>query len=269
LKLGGCTYPYLFRSSIEDACLSLARLGFKYIELMSTPPHIWVRGMDASARKSLRKVIEDNGMEAVAVNPTFLDINMTSLNPAMREEAIVQMRETLDFVADIGAKVAVIMAGRRHPLIPAPLEDTWKNAREAILRCLDMADRRGVVFGLEITPSLFMNTSEDIVKMVEEINSPSLKVVYDVANGLMSEDPAEGLKKVAPYLVHVHLSDSDPNRWGHWPVGEGSVDFGASAKALSEIGYEGVSILELTGCDDPDRRYKESIERLQEYGWHV
>ncbi|MEW6081928.1 MAG: sugar phosphate isomerase/epimerase family protein [Bacillota bacterium] len=267
LKLGGCTYPYLYRLSVEEACQSLARLGFRYVELMSTPPHIWVRGMDGAARNRLKKVIEDNGMEVVAINPTFLDINMTSLNPAMREEAIVQMTETLDLVADIGAKIAVIMIGRRHPLIPAPMELTWRSAKEAVLRCLDVAERRGVVFGLEITPALFMNTSEDIVKMTEEINSPSLKVVYDVANGLMSEDPAEGLRRIAPYLIHVHLSDSTPDRWGHWPVGEGSVDFAGTAKVLREIGYEGVSILELTECDDPDVKYRESVERLREYGW--
>lgn len=267
MKLGICTYPYLYKKTVEEAVASIAKLGFKYAELMTTPPHVWIRGMDKEARKNLRNIFEKNNIELVSLNPTFLDINMVSLNPGLRRESIEQIKETLQFGHDLGAKLAVIMVGKRHPLIPAPYEKTCAAAKEAVLECLEYAEKYKVIFGLENATGNFMASVAEVKKLIEEINHPYLKAVYDVANGHMSEDPAQGLAEIAPYLAHVHISDTTREKWGHLPFGAGTVDFAAVAETLKKIDYKGVTIFELTDCGNPDEEHKSSYREMEKLGW--
>ncbi len=134
MKLGICTYPYLYSMPVEQAVASIGRLGFKYAELMTTPPHVWIRGMDKAARAKLRQAFDQNNIELLAVNPTFLDINLVSQNIGLRQESIAQIKETFEFAGDLGAKLAVIMLGKRHTLIPAPY-DSWPCDRPPATVC--------------------------------------------------------------------------------------------------------------------------------------
>jgi sugar phosphate isomerase/epimerase len=254
---------------VEEAVASIGKLGFKYAELMTTPPHIWIRGMDKSARAKLRQVFAQNNIELMAVNPTFLDINLVSQNIGLRQESIAQIKETFEFAGELGAKLAVIMLGKRHTLIPAPYEKTWDLAKEAILQCLEYARQYNVIFALENATGNFMTSASEAIKMAAEINEPYFKIIYDTANGFfMNEDPVQGLTEAAPYLAHVHISDTTKKTWGHQAIGAGQVDFAAIAETLKKINYQGVTIFELTdGTVNPDEMYRAGYEQLAKLGW--
>lgn len=267
MKLGICTYPYLYSKTVEEAIEAIGQQGYKYAELMTISPHIWVRDLDSSARHKLRTLFDKNNIELMAVNPTYLDLNLVSMNPGFRAESIRQIQETFQFGGDLGAKMQVIMLGKRHSLIPAPYETTWEMAKDAIYQCLEYADKANMIFALENATSNFMTTAKEAKKMGDEINHPNFKIVYDVANGYMSEDPNEGLLEVLPYLAYVHISDTTKQKWGHQAIGDGSVDFDSIAKTLKKIDYQGVTIFELTDPSDPDALYQLSYEKLAQLGW--
>jgi len=67
LKLGTAQYAYLFNYTLEDTLKEIKAMGIKYIELMTAPPQIWPRSLDRRQRKDLRKLIEQLGLELVAV----------------------------------------------------------------------------------------------------------------------------------------------------------------------------------------------------------
>ena len=267
LKLGLHSFVYLWKTSVEDAFKKLADQGYRYIEISTAPPQFWPRRIDGKEREKIRNAAFKAGVEIVSTNPSGQDMNLASTNPGIYEETIIQLKEQLRLTHDLGAKTLVFPGGKVHSLVPAPLEEAKKLAKEGLIRCLEEAEKSQVVFGLENVPFSFIKTAEDLLEMVEAINHPYLKIVYDVANGFMVEDPAYGLEKVAPYLDLVHISDTSKNLWGHWPLGHGEVDFDAVANKLREINYTGFTILEVIDLEDPEGGFEISTQIAEKLGW--
>ena len=270
LKLGTAQYGYLWGYSLEHALREIRRLGFRYVELMTTTPHVWPPDLSPAHRRDLRNMLEGLGLELSAVNPTFLDINLASPNPGIRAESIRQIKEQITLAHDLGAPLVVVIPGRRHPLSAPPVETVWEDfAREAVFECVEHAEKNKVVFGLENAPSLFIDSAERMNFVINEVNSAWMKIVFDVANAAMIEPVVQGLELVKDHVIHVHLSDTDRTRWSHAPVGEGGVDFAPIALALKEMEFSGVSILEVIDSNDPEGGIKSSFERLNPLGWNV
>lgn len=270
LKLGTAQYAYLFNYTLEHALEEIKTMGFRYVEIMTAPPHIWPRSLDRRQRKDLRKHIEQLELELVAINPTYLDINMASPNPGMREESIKQIMEQIALANDLGARLIVVIVGKRHPLIAPPVEVVWeKYAREGVLRCVEHAEKNNVIFGLEHGPSLFIDSAEKMLFVLNEVKSPYMKIVFDVANASVVEPVVPALDRVKDHIVHVHLSDTDCRRWSHSSIGKGKIDFRPIAEKLKEIRYSGVSILETTEPENPTESIIGSVEKLSRLGWQI
>jgi sugar phosphate isomerase/epimerase len=117
LTIGACTYSWLWDLPLQAAVHRIAGMGFHYFELMSRAPHCWPRDWSTADRKAFRQLVEASGLRVSSVNPTFLDINIASPNPGIREESIRQLRETIQLAHEIGAGIVVAPAGRKHMLI--------------------------------------------------------------------------------------------------------------------------------------------------------
>jgi hypothetical protein len=134
--VGACTYSWLWDRPLPDAVHRIADMGFKYFELMSAPPHCWPRAWSAAERAAFRRLYESLGLRLTSVNPTYLDINMASPNPGIRDESIRQLRENVQLAHDLGAGVVVAPGGRKHVLIAPDQSYVWalvKGALESLL----------------------------------------------------------------------------------------------------------------------------------------
>jgi sugar phosphate isomerase/epimerase len=267
LTLGAATYAWLWDRSLEQAIDRIADLGYRHFEIMTAPPHVWPRGMDAAARLALRRQYEKRGLALTSLNPTFLDLNMVSPNPGIREETLRQFREQFELAADLGAPLVVITVGKKHPLIAPEFEYFWRLALDGARQVLPVCEKTGVVFGVENGWTAFTH-AKHCADFVAELRHEKLKIVFDVANAtIVRESPLDGLDTVKDHLALVHLSDTDDRTWGHNPIGTGMIEFAPIAQRLNAIGYRGVSILEVVIRQDPERHFRESLEKLCPYGW--
>lgn len=266
LTIGACTYSWLWDLPLPDAVRRIADMGFRYFELMSHVPHCWPRGWSTADRKAFRELVESLGLRISSVNPTFLDINIASPNPGIRDESIRQLRETIQLAHEIGARIVVAPAGRKHLLLAPAQSYLWGLVREALEILLADCERLDVTFGLEnaynVIPSAPM-----LVQMCRDLSHPKLKLAYDVANATMVESPLDGLDMVAPYLALLHFSDTDPKKWGHDRIGTGTVDFSAVTAKVRALGYDGPTIMEIVDRAMPEESNRVSLERLRALGW--
>jgi deoxyribonuclease-4 len=263
------TYAFLWERPLENTLKQIADWGFRYVELMTAPPHVWPRDMDLDGRRALRRLLAENGLEVVALCPTFLDLNIASPNPGILQESVRQIQETVRLAHDLEVHLLVLIPGRRHILVPQPFDGTWLIAKAAIEQCVEEAERYGVTIGLENAPSLFLERSEQLCSMVQEVGSDNLRVVLDVANTAVGESPTDALDTVQDYLVHVHISDRADASWAHLTVGQGLLDFDEIFAKLEQIGFKGASIIETTSMSDPDGGVLASKAKLEAIGWHA
>jgi sugar phosphate isomerase/epimerase len=266
-KLGMATHTFLWERSLESTIRQASEWGFEKLLLFPTPPHIWPREFGKREREQLRNLLDSLNIEVTSVNPTSLDINPISTNPAIREESMRQVKELIELTADLGGRIYELVLGRVHGLVPPPYEKTWQLAKEAIQALVEDAERHQVVLAVEnVPPNGFMQRASEVRRMAEEIDSEWVKVIYDVSNANVIENPAEGIEEVGDYLVNLHVSDNR-GAFEHLPVGVGQIDFQAIAYSLEKVNYQGVSIVETAYRYRGDHGLVDSAERLEQWGW--
>ena len=140
---------------------------------------------------AFRKLYESRGLQLTSVNPTFLDINMASPNPGIREESIRQLRETVQLAHDIGAGIVIAPAGRKHALIAPDPSYLWGLVKEALRSLLPDCERLGVTFGLDNAYSV-IPTAELMLQMCKEL-AGARRSPWDLAcPGSQPSAPAAG-----------------------------------------------------------------------------
>lgn len=266
-KLGMATHAFLYTESLETTIRRAHEWGLGRLLLFPTPPHMWPSDFDKQARKKLRHLMDSLDVQVVSVNPTSLDINPISTNPPIREEGIRQISELIELTGDLGGSMYELVCGKVHGLVPLPREQAWELAKKAILTLVKDAEKYHVILAVEnVPPNGFMRTASELKQLVKEIDSEWVKIVYDVSNANVIENPALGILEVGDYLVNVHLSDNK-GVFAHLPIGLGNIDFQAVAYSLERVNYQGVSMIETAYPLRPDHGIVDSAEMLQKWGW--
>jgi hydroxypyruvate isomerase len=127
-------------------------------------------------------------------------------------------------------------------------------ARDTLARFAQLGATHDVVFGLENLnpidqPGVPLASGADVIALIREINSPHLRVNFDVYHAARAgEDVTALLAEVTDIAAEIQLADS-PTR--HWP-GEHRIDFGAIATQLRAAGYRGSVALEAWILRDAD-----------------
>ena len=130
------------------------------------------------------------------------------------------------------------------------LETHWDTILERLELPVRMAESAGVTLAFENVRSCNIGTGVETARLMETINSPNLRVIWDPGNAYVSGEARpypDGYEVVKPWIVHVHVKDAvlGPDGSSVWkPIGAGKVDYAGQLRALAEDGYEGVVSLE-------------------------
>jgi sugar phosphate isomerase/epimerase len=118
--------------------------------------------------------------------------------------------------------------------------------------------------------------ADEILRLVEEVDSPFFGVTLDTANFLrVLDDPVAATEKLAPHVLATHIKDIEPVKgrsvraWNYFAcvaAGEGLVEIDAIVAILARAGYRGLLAFE---TDMPAARWlgreDEMVERSVAY----
>jgi sugar phosphate isomerase/epimerase len=118
--------------------------------------------------------------------------------------------------------------------------------------------------------------ADEILRLVEEVDSPFFGVTLDTANFLrVLDDPVAATEKLAPHVLATHIKDIEPVKgrsvraWNYFAcvaAGEGLVEIDAIIAILARAGYRGLLAFE---TDMPAARWlgreDEMVERSVAY----
>ncbi|MGI9525307.1 MAG: sugar phosphate isomerase/epimerase family protein [Hyphomicrobiaceae bacterium] len=269
LPLGINTFSYIYSHNVVDCLRHLGRLGFGAFEILVNCPHFWVTEFTAEERREVPKILHGEGLKIVSVNLPGMDNNVVSSAPEMRAFTVRQWCDLVDLAGEWGISWVIVVPGRISPLLPMPREQIESYWTEGMTVVADRAMAAGTGVLIENVPITWIPRGKDLVAAISMLERNDVGVIYDPANALAAgEDPSVGVRAVKDRLKLVHLSDTPADGWKHDPIGSGDIDFTAFNAALREIGYEGLSMLELITAT-PDRDVPESLEKLKALGWVI
>lgn len=135
-------------------------------------------------------------------------------------------------------------------------DDGFNWVIESIEKCLPAAEKCGVVLGLENHWGLG-RTAAGVLRIVNAINSPWLKVTADTGNFL--EDQYRQLEMLAPETSLIQAKTYFGG--GKWYTLE--IDYQKVADIFRKVGYTGYVSLEFEGKENPDTAIPKSLELLR------
>jgi len=266
----GCnTYSYMRSHNAEAYLVRLADLGFAAFELMVHPGHLWPADFSAEQRRTLRRMMEQRGLQLTALNMPNIDINVAAAAAEMRAYSLNLVSETVRLAGDLGARGVVIGPGKANPLFPADASELIGHFFAALDRLAPVAEASGTALWVENMPFAFLPAIGPLLEALARYGNPAVRIVYDIANAhFIDEDFGNGLKQCRERLALVHLSDTGQRVYRHDPVGEGTVPFAQVPRALAAVGYHARPMLEIISRD-PDRDIIASASKLALLGFPI
>ena len=272
LDVAASTFPFLYSHDGLGALKHLRSLGYDKFEMMIFPPHCWPRELTTKARKEYKGWLNGEGGRITSFCYPLLDNNPNGVDRLMRSYTLDRYKEAIDLAAEWECPYVVAIPGPVNSLINPPYQWMLDWFVEGTKELVAYAKGTGVSILLENVPFTFLPTAKDMAETAKLIG-PEVGINFDVCNSAyIKEDPAEAIRMLGPLVKNVHISDSGYGEFKHERLGTGIVEPGPAAKALADIDYTGVTVLEiitdaLAEGADPDADIVASHAILADNGW--
>lgn len=196
------------------------------------------------------------GINIVAVNGTF---NMAHPDRAVREDGLRRFEKLAEICKDISCGMITLCTGSRNlesMWVPHPDNDTeeaWKDMTQVMREVIRIADENDVYLGIEPEASNVVNSPERAKRLLEEMDSPRLKIIMDCANLFhKGEAYRENVQRIigdafgllGDYIALAHGKDINEGPGISFTcAGRGIIDFPFFFSELEKIGYKDGMIL--------------------------
>ena len=233
--------------------------GFDYVEFWS-----WTD-------KDLDAVKEAAEKAGVGISGFNGDADYSLIDPTHKQLYLDFLRQSVAAAKKVGAKSVTIHSnalGEGGIVVKhyTELTDTVKlcSMYDMLLECVKIAEEADVLLNLEplniSTDHVgnYLATTRMAAEITRLINSPYLKVLYDVYHMQLNEGSiCDNIRAYGDQFGHVHVADA-PGR--HEP-GTGEINYHKVFECLEEIGYEGLVGYELM----PETTTAKAVEAIMKY----
>jgi len=235
---------WLWTSPFQKDSLALLHkvkeMGFDAVEIPVEYPEL----IDI---KETRKVLEDLELEVIICGAFGPNRDLTNEDPAIHENCFQYIRECFDICNAWGAGFLVgpmyAAVGKARMLSPDDRKREWELAVSNLRKVCKIAGEQDLSIAIEPLNRFetdLVNTAEDVLRMVEDINHPSAKVILDSFHMTIEErDLKAAFHTVKDHLIHVQVSENYRGT-----PGTGLTPWKDLREGIQEIGYDGVVSIE-------------------------
>src|SRR5699024_1178766 len=236
----------------------LAEMGYDFLEISLDRQKLKRLQWTNEEKKAWVHASLDSGVKLYnIVLSAHRDFPFGSENANTRQEALDIMKQTIEFAAHIGIRT-IQVAGYYTESNEVSNNDSKKRFIEGLYHSVESAKQSGVMLGIENVDKDIISL-EQIREIIEEINSPWLKMYPDIGNlAANGKDVEQEITKNIHHLVGIHLKDVKKGVFRRVPYGEGIVDFNSFFKKMYELSYRGPYGLEMWNDN-----HKNSVEIIK------
>ena len=251
---------------IESCIDEAARMGFDAVDIL----HIQMEKESNDYLQNLKRCALINGLDLCCLSTHQ---GFVSADGAIRQKNIDHTIKCIELAYKLGIPITRINTGRWgttisfdelmanrgiEPPLPGYTDaDGLKWVIDSIEKCLPAAEKCGVILGLENHWGL-SRTPEGLMRIINAIDSPWLKVLLDTGNFL--EDPYHKLEQCASHAVFMQAKTYHGG--GIWYTLD--LDYHRIARIMREHHFRGYVSLEFEGNEDYRTAIPKSLALLRE-----
>lgn len=237
MKLGYSTWG-MPGVAVDVAVQHLAALGYDGVEITVIPGYTTeLSTLTPADRRWIRRLFEQHNLDmpAIAAHTSLLDPD-----PERHATNMARLRASVDLASDL-------TLGDTPPAIdttPGGTPDAWDAVKDRLVNetgdLVKYAAGLGITIAMEPHVGSCLNTPERTVWLLQQIDSPYLKLNFDISHFDVMGIPTEAsVAALAPYTVHTHVKDQRGQAPDHEFLipGEGDFDYVRYLKAMDAAGY--------------------------------
>jgi len=261
---GASTFSFIRQEVAITSMRRLRRLGYRHMDILAVPGHLWPPELDARARNELRRSLERDDIVVDSINPQPVDLNIGSALTEVRVYSIAMYTEAIRLATELGARAVVVVPGRVSPKLPPRYEDTLRWTADSVATLSDVARETGLeVVLLESHPTTGVPTATALGELLDAVDADNVKVAYDVANAeFIGEDQIAAIRMLGERIGQTHLSDARSGVWAHDPIGEGTVRFQDILTEVDAAAPSAMNIVEIIS-EHPLTAYEDAARALE------
>ena len=250
------TIPYQFdtvfspfkAAEFSGALAFLEQAGFTGIELAIAYP-------DEVVTDALQKQLEAHHLTATALSTGQIyglkGLFLSSFDEEIRKQAAAVLNGHIELSAKLGFPV-VTVGLMRGKLEQGDKQLLIHNLKEAMLPCVELAKKRGVMLQMEPINSaetVIIHSTNDGLAFLKELGDPeNVGILYDTYHSNLEDgDMLAAIRAAAGRITNVHLADSHRGLPGY-----GTIDFKAVYREIQATGYKGAYALETLSIPSPE-----------------
>jgi sugar phosphate isomerase/epimerase len=209
----------------------------------------------------IKRIKKDYNIEFTAVSPGLFKVPLDT--DEMKEHRGSLLEKTLFLAEELEVKRIIIFGVKRSDADqPADYERVLDVLGESSLKAVS----KGFNVNLENEPGWWADTSENVYRMLKDLEGSGLKLNWDVGNlfNAGEESYCAGYQLLRKYIDNVHVKDVKKTDGGNIfvPVGYGEIDWKNQLKDLNTDGYKGNIVIE-THCEPKREATCKSIEYVR------
>lgn len=176
-----------------------------------------------------------------SVHAPLSDINIGSLNPAMRDASLKEVLLAIESCGRMGIDLITFHPGFISPLGQLDRAAVMRETRRSIHEIDRAASEHGVVAALENMPRMPFTTCTEPVELFSLVEGTSLGICFDIGHAHTNGNIDDFVKHVSRF-ANVHIHDNDGSSDQHLTIGEGRIDFKHVLSAMD--GYQRRYVIE-------------------------
>src|SRR5258706_15640304 len=251
-----------------EACKAIRGAGYDGIEIAPFTLGEDPAQVPAARRREVRDIIASEGLTFAGLHWVMVSpkgLHVTTPDAALRERSWQHIRDLIDLSADLGPDGVLVFGSPKQRTTTGGLtrEQATRNYVDGLRSVAPHAAERGVTILVEALPidqSDVVQSLEEAVGIVREIDSPGVRTMFDVHNAVNEVEPhADLVDHWFDYIRHVHVNELDGKH-----CGAGTYDFKPVFETLARRGYRGwISLEAFDFSYGEERLVTESLRHLE------
>ncbi len=197
--------------------------------------------------RKVKEALQKNGLEAIVCGAFGPTRDLTNDDPAVHQNCFNYIAECFKLCNEWDAKFLAgpmySAVGKARMVPPEQRKMEWERAVTNLRKVCRMAQDKGLMIALEPLnrfESDLINTAEDVMRLIKDINHPAAKVLLDGFHMAIEEpDLEKAITSVGDKLIHVQVSENYRGT-----PGTGQTPWHAFKNGLEKINYSGVVSIE-------------------------
>ena len=227
---------------VESVLEELKKIGFDGAELCLEPADMRPEQFTQKRAKELRNFMDQLGIEVASVS---YHADFESM-----DQRLINTFKAVEITGWLGANILIINSERVEQ---DKKNEQWKSLRDRLIKLTAHAKEYDVYIAIEPEPLQIIDNTNDMIRMIKEVESLNLRVNLDVGHAYIT-DPSlvDSIEMLGDAIVHAHIEDIKDKVHNHLEIGQGDIDFAEMHSAFMDIGYNGFYVVDLFRLgDDP------------------